>query len=45
MSSWNQRIKAIKVDIDSKKKCEWMLNESKKDIDKLLDIQGGVDNG
>lgn len=45
LNSCKHRIKAIEVDIDSKKKCEWMLNESKKYIDKLLDIQGGVDNG
>lgn len=45
LSSCSQRIEAIEADIDSKKKCERMLNESKKYIDKLLDIQGGIDNG
>ena len=44
LNSYEQKIKETTAEIESKKKCEQMLNQSKEYIDELLSIQGGVDN-
>ena len=41
LNTLEQRIKALKSDIEAKKRCEHMLVESKEYIDELLSIQDG----
>ena len=45
LSSYEQKIKEIKANIESKEECEQMLNKSKAYIDGLLNMQGGMENG